>query len=716
MQKLFHMMFNKRTLPVLLLLLGCGLFIGFRSMGTKRSVPTTKYEKILANVNMMLAGIHFSPKEINDNFSKEVFKKHLASLDYDKNIFLQSDIRQLKMYETAIDEEIKGGAVKFVPAAAKIFSTRVAEAEAMVKDILAKPFDFTTEETFITDGDKRDFPKSDAERRDTWRKRLKFMTLERYAESLDAREKNKGKEGFVVKTDAQLEKEARERVGKLVNRSFDRYRNKFKEEDQFNSFVNSITSTMDPHTNFFPPVEKRYFDEQLSHKFSGIGASLKEEDGNIKIASLVTGSPAWKSNQIGVGDAIIKVAQGDKEPVDLTGYATEDAVLLIRGTKGTEVRLTLRKVDGSVKVVSLIRDEIMNDDRAAFSYVVDNGNGKIGYINLPEFYADVENPKGPHCSSDVAREVNKLKAEGVQGIVIDLRNNGGGYLNEVVQMAGLFIEDGPIVQVKDKDGKPSMWRDRDRSVIYDGPLVVMVNEFSASASEIFAAAMQDYKRGVVIGSTTTFGKGTVQRSFGIDSESFSNAALGNLGSLKVTMQKYYRINGGSVQLKGVSSDIVVPDLYEYSKLREKDDVDALPWDEIQKADYRLWRSGNAFNVGALQSNSSVRVANNPAFNLIKTNTQWLNEQDDKVYSLKLDKYQAEKNKVNATLKQLESLNKLPKETVVSISAADKAAIGQDKNKEQRVQARQSILKNDLYLNEAMHVVADMVGQANLAKN
>jgi carboxyl-terminal processing protease len=244
----------------------------------------------------------------------------------------------------------------------------------------------------------------------------------------------------------------------------------------------------------------------------------------------------------------------------------------------------------------------------------------------------------------------------------------------------------------------------------------MVNEFSASASEIFAAAMQDYKRGVVIGSTTTFGKGTVQRSFGIDSESFSNAALGNLGSLKVTMQKYYRINGGSVQLKGVSSDIVVPDLYEYSKLREKDDVDALPWDEIQKADYRLWRSGNAFNVGALQSNSSVRVANNPAFNLIKTNTQWLNEQDDKVYSLKLDKYQAEKNKVNATLKQLESLNKLPKETVVSISAADKAAIGQDKNKEQRVQARQSILKNDLYLNEAMHVVADMVGQANLAKN
>jgi carboxyl-terminal processing protease len=686
-------------------------------MGTKKkNVPVTKYEKILANVNMMLAGIHFSPKEINDAFSKEVFKKHLASLDYDKNIFIQSDIKQLKLYETSLDEELKGAPVKFVPAAAQIFATRVAEAELIVKDILSKPFDFTTEESFITDGDKRDFPKSEAERKDTWRKRLKFMTLERYAEALEAREKNKGKEGFTVKTDAQLEKEARERVAKLVNRSFDRYRNKFKEEDQFNSFVNSITSTMDPHTNFFPPVEKRYFDEQLSHKFSGIGASLREEDGNIKIASLVTGSPAWKSGQIGVGDAIIKVAQGDKEPVDLTGYATEDAVLLIRGTKGSEVRLTLRKVDGSVKVVSLIRDEIMNDDRAAFSYVVDNGNGKVGYINLPEFYADVENPRGPHCSSDVAREVNKLKAEGVQGIVIDLRNNGGGYLNEVVQMAGLFIEEGPIVQVKDKDGKPSLWRDRDRSVIYDGPLVVMVNEFSASASEIFAAAMQDYKRGIVVGSSTTFGKGTVQRSFGIDGENFTNASVGNLGSLKVTMQKYYRINGGSVQLKGVSSDIVIPDLYEYSKLREKDDQDALPWDEIQKVDYRVWKSGNAFDAKALRDNSASRVTNNPAFNLIKTNTQWLSEQDDKTYSLKLDKYQAEKNKVNATLKQLESLNKLPKETVVSISAADQVGLSQDKNKEQRMQARSTLLKNDLYLSEALHVVADMVGQNNLAKN
>lgn len=282
---------------------------------------------------MMLAGIHFSPKEINDAFSKDVFKKHLASLDYDKNIFIQSDIRQLKIYENSLDEELKGAPVKFVPAAAQIFATRVAEAEVIVKEILAKPFDFNTDENFITDGDKRDFPKSEADRKDTWRKRLKFMALERYAESLEAREKNKGKEGFVVKTDAQLEKEARERVGKLVSRSFDRYRNKFKEEDQFNAYVNSITSTMDPHTNFFPPVEKRYFDEQLSHKFSGIGASLREEDGNIKIASLVTGSPAWKSGLIGVGDAILKVAQGDKEPVDLTGYATEDAVLLIRGTK-----------------------------------------------------------------------------------------------------------------------------------------------------------------------------------------------------------------------------------------------------------------------------------------------------------------------------------------------------------------------------------------------
>ena len=398
---------------------------------------------------------------------------------------------------------------------------------------------------------------------------MKFLVLERYADLREQREKNKGKEGYVAKTDADLEKEARERVQKIMDRSYDRLKRKFDDEDSFNAYVNTITETMDPHTTFFPPVEKRYFDEQMSGRFFGIGASLREEDGNIKIATLLTGSPAWKSGEITAGDFIIKVAQGKEEPVDITGFIVEDAVKLIRGKKGTEVRLQIRKSDGVIKTVTLVRDEIVQDETFAKSAVINTPKGKIGFIYLPEFYADFDNPKGARCSDDVRKEVIRLKEQKVDGIIIDLRNNGGGSLYDVVQMVGFFIEDGPIVQVKDRDGKPQVYRDRDKTVLYDGPLGVMVNEFSASASEIFAAAIQDYNRGIIIGSTTTYGKGTVQRNIGLDKTLGILEPNSELGTIKLTLQKFYRINGGSTQLRGVSSDIALPDVLEYSPLREK---------------------------------------------------------------------------------------------------------------------------------------------------
>ena len=303
---------------------------------------------------------------------------------------------------------------------------------------------------------------------------------------------------------------------------------------------------------------------------------FSEEDGNIKIGTLLTGSPAWKSEQVQVGDIIMKVAQGPADPVDLTGFVTEDAVKIIRGKKGTEVKLTLKKSDGSVKTVSLIRDEIVQDETFARSAVINTEKGKIGFIYLPEFYADFDNPNGARCSEDVRKEIIKLKDQKVDGIVMDLRNNGGGSLYDVVQMVGLFIEGGPIVQVKDREGKPQVYFDRDKSVFYDGPLAVMVNEFSASASEIFAAAIQDYNRGVIIGSTTTYGKGTVQRNIGLDKIIGMLEPNSDLGTIKLTLQKFYRINGGSTQKKGVASDITLPDMFEYSKLREKDNPDALP--------------------------------------------------------------------------------------------------------------------------------------------
>lgn len=705
-------MFSKRSLPVLVIVLVCALFVGFRSLGTNGTPPPGKYEKILHNVGEILQQVHYSPKKVDDTFSKEVFKKFLATVDVEKNTFLQSDIQSLRKYETTLDDEINGADVVFVPAVSLIYKNRVLESEQITKEILTKPFEFTTDEMVMLDPENLDYPKNEAEKKERWRKRLKYLALERYADILDNQEKTKGKPGYVAKTNAEMEKEAREKVTKIINRMFEKLKLKYSDDDRFNQYVNVVTSTMDPHTSFFPPVDKRYFDEQMSGRFFGIGASLNEVDGNIKIASLITGSPAWKSGEVTVGDIVLKVAQGTEEPVDMVGFETQDAVKLIRGKKGTEVRLTLRKSDGSVKVVPIIRDEIVQDETFARSAVVANGKSKIGFIWLPEFYADFDNPKGNRCAVDVAKEIIKLKEQKIDGIVMDLRNNGGGSLYDVVQMVGLFIEDGPIVQVKDRDGKPSVLRDRDKTILYDGPLAVMVNEFSASASEIFAAAIQDYKRGIVIGSTTTYGKGTVQRNIGLDKETGMYTSNSELGTIKLTLQKFYRINGGSTQLKGVSSDVVIPDVLEKSKLREKDDPDALAWDEIQKSPYNTWKA--PYDINAVTKNSQQRVDANPAFNLIKTNTEWLEEQNDKSYSLNLEKYRETKKKISSTVKQFETLNKLSREIDVEDVPGAEERFGSDKDKLERYKNWKKSLKNDIYLDEALNAVNDMVYQKNLA--
>lgn len=707
-------MFSRRSLPFLLLVLGAAVFIGFRSMGNRTSNPPSKYERILHSVGQVLVQGHYSPKDINDQFSKDIFKKYLVALDQDKSIFLASDIEELKKYETKIDDEVLGGPVTFVPAISAVFTKRVPQAEAIAKEYLSKPFDFSKDESLMVDPDKRDFVKSEAELKEFWRKRLKYLVLDRYVDLLENQEKNKGKEGFVKKSNEELEKEARDRVIKIMDRMFNRYKLKFSEDDRFNLYVNTITSAMDPHTNFFPPVDKRYFDEEMSGEFYGIGASLREEDGVIKIASILTGSPAYRSGELTVGDVVVKVAQGEQEPVDLTGYIVTDAVKIIRGKKGTEVRLTIRKVDGSSKVVKLVREKIIQDEVYARSTIVNNGKSKIGFISLPEFYANFDDPNGRRCADDVAKEIVKLKEEKVEGIVLDLRNNGGGSLYDVVRMVGLFVEDGPIVQVKDRDGKPQILRDRDKTVLYDGPLTVMVNEFSASASEIFAAAIQDYKRGIVIGSTSTFGKGTVQRQISLDREGAMFNPTSDMGSIKLTLQKFYRINGGSTQLRGVSSDIVLPDLYEFSDLREKDDPDALPWDEIQKADYNTWKAD--FDLNVVKANSQARITTNPTFNLIKTNTEWLSKQSENLVYLSLDKYRDEKKKRSATVKQLESLNKLNKELEVKPLPAEANRYANDKDRDDRFKAWMKGLGNDIYLEETVNIMTDMINQRNLAMN
>ncbi len=711
-------MISKRNLPIVLLILGAGVFVAFRTLGIGEN-PPTKNEKILHNVGEMLEQIHYSPKQIDDKFSKEIFAKYLGDVDVEKNVFLKSDIEALRgKYETKIDDEIEGkSTIQFVPAVSEIYKKRIAETEILYKDILSKPFDFTVNEDVDQNYDKADFPKNEAERREAWRKRLKYLALERYSDLLDQQEAGKSKPGFVAKTNEQMEKEARDKALVVMNRFYERLKVKVTDDDRFNMFVQTIVQAMDPHTDYFPPVEKRYFDEQMSGHFFGIGASLREEDGNIKITTLVTGSPAWKSGQIGIGDIIMKVGQGAQEPVDLTGFQVEDAVKVIRGTKGTEVRLTLKKPDGTTKLVTLIRDEIVQDELTfARSAIVNSEKGKVGYIFLPEFYADFDNPKGNRCSVDVAREVMKLKEQKVDGIVIDLRHNGGGSLYDVVQMAGLFIEQGPIVQVKDRDGKPQILPDHDKSVLYDGPLAVMVDELSASASEIFAAAIQDYKRGVIIGSTSTYGKGTVQRNIGLDKTLGFMDANSELGTIKLTLQKFYRISGGSTQLRGVASDIVLPDIYETFKIREKDNPDALPWDEIAKADYTPWKY--AYDMNVIRGMSNERLKNNQAFNLIRSDAEWLSKEMDKVFPLNLQKYRDEQKQIKSTNKQIETLSKLSASSELNVTSLPQDAnkYDGDKDKATRFQQWLKDKKTDIYLGEAVNVLDDMIAQKNMVYN
>lgn len=698
-------MFSRKTLPFLVLLLIGGLLFAVKSTGLIN--PPDKYQQIFQEVTELLEQAHFSPKKIDDAFSKDIFRKYLAALDDDRNIFLQSDIRELKKFETRIDDELHGAPIQFFYAVDQIYQKRIKEVSETYKEILRQPFVYTNDESFKLEPGDNDYPVSVAARKEQWRKRLKYMTLDRYADLLDQRDANKGQKDFVVKTDAQLEQEARTRVQTIMERSIQRRNARFTEEERFNLLVNTVAETMDPHTRFFPPVEKRSFDEQMSGRFYGIGASLREEDGTIRIASLVTGMPAWKSGEFAVGDQVLKVGQGTDEPVDVSGFEVEDAVKLIRGKKGTEVRLTLRKADGSVKIVTLIRDEIVLDETYARSAIVKQDGRKVGYIFLPEFYADWERPNGARSAQDVYKEILKLKEQKVDGIIMDLRNNGGGSLYDVVQIAGFFIPDGPIVQVKDRDGNPSVLRDRDRSVLYDGPLAIMVNQFSASASEILAAAMQDYNRGIVVGSSSTYGKGTVQRNIGLDrATSLSQTTdVGELGSLKLTLQKFYRVNGGSTQLRGVVPDIILPDQYEYLKMREKDNPDALPWDEIGKAAINPARM--TYDRDAVKAASLERIKSNAPFNAIREATAKLQKSTQGEQSLNLLKYRNEQKSIREAIRRIDTLSKSQPNLDVDLLPADIKNLSADADKLERRKQWSKSVGRDIHLQETFRIIADM---------
>lgn len=709
MQNFIQFMKSKNGILVLIAFAFGVLFIAFTNTSLTGKDDTTleQRKKLLAAIGLLLEKQHYSPKAINDQFSKQVFSKFLEELDGEKNFFLQSDIEELKKYETTIDNEIHGGDIAFSPAVGIIYDKRLAEITSLYKEILATPFNFSVDEVYQSNSEKISYCKSVEERRDRWYKKLKYLTLERYSDLIDQREKITNKDS--IKTDANIEIEARERVLKIMNRTFEKIKIAATDEKRFSSFVNVITNLMDPHSDYFPPVEKRAFDEQMSGRFYGIGAQLQETEGVIKIASLVAGYPAWRSGEIEANDIIVKVAQSKTgEAIDITGYEITEAVKLIRGNKGTEVTLTIKKQNGTTKIVTLMRDEIVQDESYVRSAVINENNKKIGYIYLPDFYADFERVDGARCSEDVAAEIKKLKAENIDGIVMDLRSNGGGSLYEVVQMVGLFIKTGPIVQVRDKEGKISVLSDNNPSVLYDGPLAVMVNGFSASASEIFAAAIQDYKRGIIVGTTTsTYGKGTVQRNVPLGNILDYNSGRTEFGAVKLTFQKFYRINGGSTQLKGVEPDILLPDSYEYLKFREKDNTLSLPWDEIKKADYQVSATESLLNTTI--ANAKANIVNNQTVSIINSNALWLSKNSEQPISLNIVNFKEQQKLVKATVAQINSLVKLKEEMKVTVTKADndKFYANPDKAKGERYQAWLKSIKSDFYIGTTTQIIGNM---------
>jgi carboxyl-terminal processing protease len=719
MTSLFKYILDMKRLPyVLLLIVLTGSFFAFRSTQSTGGPEAGKYEKIMRLVGQMLSQAHFSPQAIDDNFSKKVFSKYLETLDPEKNIFLKSDVAVLSQkYGSRIDDELRGAPVESFIAVSKVFNDRVKTSAQWSSEILSKPFDYNLHETYMMDGKKLQYPDSETERKERWRKKLKYLSLERYVDSLDQRDLNKNKPGYKAKTDVQYEREARTRADTIVRRFFDRYRVKYTEDDLFNMFVDAIANTMDPHTEFFPPADKRYFDEEMSGRFFGIGAMLLQTEAGIKITAINPGSPAARSGVLQVGDIISKVGQGDAPEVDLMGYTVQDAVKLIRGKEGSTVSITVKKADGSIKNVKMQRAKIESDiDTYARSAIIKDSvnHTRIGIIYLPEFYADFEDANGRRSYLDVENEVKKLKNEKVDGIIMDLRNNGGGSLYDVVQMAGLFIGDGPVVQVKDRNNRPTILRDKDESILYTGPLAVLVNEFSASASEIFAAAIQDYGRGIIIGGTSTFGKGTVQRNIGLDAKKGFTFDESDLGTVKLTLQKFYRVSGGSTQLKGVVSDIVMPSQLEILKMREKDYEDALPYDEIARADYKPWQM--PVDLRAVKIRGEERLQHDSSFVIIKRNSDWLAKENNSSFPLNIDAYRKERKDMREKMAQIEKVQKLKRKMNVSLLNAEKDKYAADKNKQERLNLWLKQLSEDIYLNQAVKALDDMIGMENIARN
>ncbi|GAB7258241.1 carboxy terminal-processing peptidase [Polaribacter sp. OB-PA-B3] len=673
---------------------------------TKFNDPDPEKDKILIYVlkNILTRG-HFVVKDMNDNFSEQVFNSFIDGLDPNKRYFTQKDIKKFSKYKYEIDNQLLKDDVSFYNLVYSNFLSKIKNAESYYTELLESPFNFKKDEDIDIDYDKVPFAKNENELIDYWRKQLKLNVLSRIQDKLDKQESQiKKDKNFKKKSFKTLEKEARAEVAKNMDELYLRIE-ELEHEDWFSTFLNSVVGAFDPHTTYMAPRIKERFDQDMSGKLEGIGARLLKKGIYTEIFELVSGGPAWKQGDLEAGDIILEVAQGDKEPVDIVGMRLDDAIKFIKGPKGTEVRLTVKKkLDGSTKVISIIRDVVELEETFVKSTIVEKDGKKYGLIDLPRFYIDFSDTDARDSAKDMEKEIERLKNENVSGLLIDLRNNGGGSLKTAIEIAGLFIEKGPIVQVKYRGQDPIVKNDVDPKMQWDGSVVVLVNELSASASEIFAAAMQDYGRAVIIGGNQTYGKGTVQSVIPINN--FYPKYEKDLGAIKMTIQKFYRVNGGSTQIEGVYSDIAMPDKYSYMKFGERDLDGALVWDKVPQANYT--KTNTYENFADVVSKSKNRIATDTNFKLINDYAKWLKEkQDDTTYSLNLKQFSIESKAVENASKKYANVFKYESNLSFQSPKYELPLIKKDSVLANKRKAWHKNLSKDIYVSEALNVLKDL---------
>ncbi len=710
----------KKRVNILLLV----LMVAFASCSfTTKTFEDSDKDKLLVQlITYVLEQGHFNPKDMNDEFSKGVFTDYLEQLDPFKRYFLTSDIEEFKKYENDIDNQLMDYDLTFFNITHERLLQRIEESKDIYKNVLSKPFDYDKNEIFNADYENMAFVSSKKELKDRWRKQLKFSSIANYHDLLEEQETrqkellemteserekalSENADIYTIKTEKELEQEARETTQRSLEELYtfidDRQR-----KDWFSVFINAVVEEFDPHTFYFAPEDKDRFDAAMSGKYEGIGARLQKKMDNIIVNEIISGGSAWRQNKLEVGDQIMKVRQEDEdEGVNIVGMRIDDAVKLIKGPKGTNVILTLKKVDGTIEDLSIPRDVIELEETYAKSAKVEKDGKTFGVINLPKFYINFDDYDSRNAASDIKLEIERLKEEGMEGLVLDLRNNGGGSLKTVVDMVGLFIKEGPVVQVRSTGEPKEVLSDRDKSIVWDGPLVVLVNELSASASEILAAAMQDYKRAIVIGSKQTYGKGTVQNILDLN-RMVRNNTNGDMGALKFTTQKFYRINGGSTQLEGVKSDVVVPDRYSYIDIGERDQENPLPWDRIEAVNYDLW--SNYFDYDATIKKSNDRMQQSEQLKLIDENAKWVKQiRDRNEFSLSYEEYKARLEANEEEAKRFDKLSEYTTNLTFNSLPYEKALMEKDSVLEMKRSRWHESLSKDVYMEEALNVLNDL---------